>query len=117
MFRLFQWSNVKTPELKMGKKYLDLDIPTSTGTQLCLSVMQATTSLEQRQLPVKKTTPGILQHQLVRKVRFSVRLRFLLCVESALAKIEHRVPVISWMKAGEKVWNAGGKVWNLGENI
>lgn len=64
---------MKTPELKMGEKYPDLDIPTGTGTRLCLSVIQATTLLEQRQLPVERTTPGFLQHQLVRKVRFSVR--------------------------------------------
>lgn len=46
MFRLLQWSNVRIPELKTGEKYLDLQVPTGTRTQLYLSVIKATTLLE-----------------------------------------------------------------------
>lgn len=39
---------------------------------------------------------------------FCVKFPFLLCVESVLAKAEHSgVLVISWVKAGEKMWNTG----------
>lgn len=79
MFRLFQWSNVKTPKLKMREKSLDLYFPTVTGMGLRLSVIQAISWLEQRQLPVEKITPGFLQNQLVRKVRLPVGFGFLVC--------------------------------------
>lgn len=89
----------------MEEKYLDLEVPTFMGIQWCLSVFQAISWLEQRQLPVEKITTGFLQNQLVRKVRLSLKFPFVSCVK-VLAKIEHRgFLLISWVKAGEKVWN------------